>query len=254
MAAGGPDRLHRHRTARSQGQGGLLADEVHRRVRRRGEPRLQFRHDPLDLGQPQLHPLPVRGQDRGGVLGIAGVDDPANRVQWQVERPQSHDHCGVGQLIVAVAPVAGGRVDVRRHQQPHLVVDPQLLDGHARGPREHADGEETVAHVPSVKSSSRGESSAVGEFRREALHRGIVRAHRKSFRVSAVPTGRGVCQPRRCTSSTTRASGTTGTQRPGRPRDGRRRRPSPPAVGVDLLAGPTSAGWRLFAAAARRPG
>ncbi len=68
-----------------------------------------------------------------------GVEDPTDRGQGEPGRLQLFDLQAAGELGVAVVPVSGAAVDVRRPEQPERLVVPQRPRRDAQPARQSAD-------------------------------------------------------------------------------------------------------------------
>jgi hypothetical protein len=127
-------------------------------VARVGEQVPQRRDGALGPGQVLLQARQVRGYEPVAGPQVRSREDRADLLQGHVEVPEAADDLRGRDLIGRVAPVPGGRVDVRRLQEAEAVIVPQRLDAQLRGAGEIPDAQRG-GHTPSVDPPLRGEST-----------------------------------------------------------------------------------------------
>lgn len=92
---------------------------------------LQLIDDALRVGEFCLHCLGVSGQQHPCCCRVAGGDDLRDGVEGDIEVTQLADDAAVGDLMDAVAAESVRRIDVRRNEEAHAVIE-----AHGPSPRE----------------------------------------------------------------------------------------------------------------------
>jgi hypothetical protein len=103
-----------------------------------------------------LETLQMRRDHRVARHEIWRGEDLVNRVKRHVELAESGDDERLGNLVGAVAPVAGELVDLSGLEQPNAVVVAKGLDGEVRGPGEVADADRRSRHHYEYRLSPEG--------------------------------------------------------------------------------------------------
>lgn len=140
---------------------GLGTDEDRGLQQRFVDRLLELGDQAVEVRQTVSHHPFVGGDDTSGDLGVAGAHHLGDIGQRDVEVAESLDHLGVHQLRHLVGAVAGDWVDAGRDQQALFVVEPERLDRHQGGGREHSDRHQRVGvgHEVSLMSPVGGEST-----------------------------------------------------------------------------------------------
>ena len=95
---------------------------------------------PLEAGGPGLEPDALVLEDRRPGGGIVRVEQRPDGGDRQLQVPERRHRACHLQLVTPVAPVAGGRVHVGRHEDALLVVVTEGADRQPGCPGEPADG------------------------------------------------------------------------------------------------------------------
>ena len=106
--------------------------------------RLQRGHRLLCLLELPLHALEMPEERPVAGSGVGSLQHHPDLVDRHVELAEPADGVRNGNLARRVAPVARGRVDVRRLEQADIVVVPERLDAQVGHLRELADADHGV--------------------------------------------------------------------------------------------------------------
>lgn len=93
----------------------------------------------------------------------------ADLVEWQLKVAKTGNRAGRLELSSPVAPIAGGRIDLRRTEQVQLVVVPERPDAQPGKPPEPPDRQQVVVHARIVDPRVGRESSALRGIGRSTL-------------------------------------------------------------------------------------